>query len=322
MNSETKISPAGQILPLVSVVMNCYNGEAYLRDALRSVVAQTYGNWELIFWDNASTDATRSIVESFADKRIRYFFAAEKIPLGGSRNAALGKARGDFIAFLDTDDIWHPAKLYLQVELLTARPEVAFVYSNFRPFFGKNLPDLERCKGKYILPQPTGDVFGKFLRQSPVNLQTVMIRRSALEGGSLFDPILHLSEEYDLFMRVLYRNRAAYISKVLAGYRLHDKQDSMTKYELYPIEAEYILEKFRRMIPQSFSEFAADYAYFDAKIAYYHARVAMRKGNAGLARQLIRPHVFKGGRFLAVYLLLLLPREIFALAHKWSGRYH
>src|SRR5688572_25586270 len=126
--------------------MNCYNGEKYLREALDSVVAQTYQNWELIFWDNQSTDGSAAICKSYRDPRIRYFYAPTHTELGPARILAFQQIRGEFVAVLDADDISHPERLARQVAFLQSRPEVALVgswaryidqhgrsYAEFRP---------------------------------------------------------------------------------------------------------------------------------------------------------------------------------------------
>ena len=77
--------------PLVCVIMNCYNGEKYLREAIDSVYAQSYKNWEIIFWDNLSTDSSAKIAKSY-DSKLRYFVGQETIPLGAARNKALSKS--------------------------------------------------------------------------------------------------------------------------------------------------------------------------------------------------------------------------------------
>ena len=114
---------------LVSVVMKCYNGETYLYESIKSVLSQTYENWELIFWDNQSTDSSAEIFKSFRDKRFRYFYANGHTPLYKARNLAIEKSKGDFIAFLDTDDLWSKEKLKLQM-LYFNNPEVGVVFSN------------------------------------------------------------------------------------------------------------------------------------------------------------------------------------------------
>ena len=103
--------------PLVSVIMNCYNGEAYLYESIKSVLFQTYANWELIFWDNRSDDKSAEIFKSYNDKRFKYYYAPQHTLLSEARNEAIKKSSGEFIAFLDTDDLWEKDKLELQVPL-------------------------------------------------------------------------------------------------------------------------------------------------------------------------------------------------------------
>ena len=101
--------------PLVSILMNCYNGETYLRESLNSVINQTYKNWELIFWDNQSKDKSAEIFKNYNDHRFKYFYSKDHTTLYKARNLAIEKAKGDFIAFLDTDDLWDENKLKLQM---------------------------------------------------------------------------------------------------------------------------------------------------------------------------------------------------------------
>ena len=110
--------------PRVSVIMNCYNSDEHLRSALDSVMKQTWTDYEVIFWDNCSTDTSPQIARSYGD-RVRYFRGTEKVPLGAGRNLAIARARGEYIAFLDCDDLWEPDKLERQLGSLTARASCA-----------------------------------------------------------------------------------------------------------------------------------------------------------------------------------------------------
>ena len=101
--------------PLVSVIVNCFNGEKYLKEALASVLNQSYENWEIIFWDNQSNDKSSIIFKSYKDKRFKYYYASQHTLLYDARNQAIEKSSGDFIAFLDTDDFWEKNKLELQM---------------------------------------------------------------------------------------------------------------------------------------------------------------------------------------------------------------
>ena len=97
--------------PLVSIVMNCYNGEKFLSKSLRSIFSQSYKNWELIFWDNQSIDNSKNILNKFRDRRIRYFKSKRFQSLYSARNSAIIKTKGKYICFLDTDDWWEKDKI-------------------------------------------------------------------------------------------------------------------------------------------------------------------------------------------------------------------
>jgi len=125
--------------PLISVIMNCYNGEKYLKDAIDSVISQTYKNWEIIFWDNQSNDESSKIFKNYKDDRLKYYYAESHTEiLYKARNFALKKAIGDYIAFLDTDDWWLPEKLEKQIPLFKD-PDVGLVYGNAWLFFEKKI---------------------------------------------------------------------------------------------------------------------------------------------------------------------------------------
>ena len=101
--------------PLVSIIMNCHNGEKYLETSLPSIFEQNYKNWEVIFWDNSSTDNSKAILKKFSDKRIKYFYSKKFNSLYKSRNLAITKAKGKYLCFLDVDDQWKYDKLFKQV---------------------------------------------------------------------------------------------------------------------------------------------------------------------------------------------------------------
>ena len=90
--------------PFVSIIMNCYNGEEFLNTAVDSVLAQSYQNWELIFWDNQSSDNSAKVFSAHCDTRLKYFLAPDHTLLYEARNYAVQKSKGEYLAFLDVDD--------------------------------------------------------------------------------------------------------------------------------------------------------------------------------------------------------------------------
>ena len=116
--------------PLISVVINCFNGEKYLKESIKSVLKQSYKHWEIIIWDNKSSDGSKKIIRNFNDKRIKYYFSKRHYKLYKARNLAVKKCKGDFICFLDTDDKWLREKLKHQVSIIK-KFKVDIVFSNY-----------------------------------------------------------------------------------------------------------------------------------------------------------------------------------------------
>jgi glycosyltransferase involved in cell wall biosynthesis len=204
--------------PAVSVIMNCYNGERWLRTAIDSVFAQTYRDWEIVFWDNASTDGSAAIAQSYGP-RVRYFRAAQTSTLGAARTLAAREARCRYIAILDCDDVWLPDKLERQVARMDARPELALVYSDC--WFIDGVGEILGRAFERTRP-PTGDSFlGLLTRPNFIPCLTILMRRDVLEKIGWFHPELRYTEEYDLVLRVARDHPIDFFEEPLAQYRLH-----------------------------------------------------------------------------------------------------
>ena len=117
--------------PLVSIIINCYNGEKYLKKCLQSAIGQTYSNIEIIFWDNLSIDKSIEIAERFRDKKIKIFESSKTTSLGEARNNAIKVSSGDLITFLDVDDWYSPEKIELQVQEFKNDQDIGLVFTNY-----------------------------------------------------------------------------------------------------------------------------------------------------------------------------------------------
>ena len=162
--------------------MNCYNGEKYLHEAIDSVYAQTYDNWEIIFWDNCSTDSSAKIAKSY-DSKLKYYCGDDKIPLGAARNLAIEKTNGDLIAFLDVDDVWYPKKLSKQVSEFMNK-DIVLNFTNAQYIYDDG--------SKYNLYRSTkvfeADLFPRLLESNIICLASVMIQKRAMfRLDQLFD---------------------------------------------------------------------------------------------------------------------------------------
>ena len=201
---------------LVSVIMNCFNGEQYLSQAVKSVLDQDYDNFEVIFWDNQSTDNSASIFKSFNDKRLKYFYAKTHTNLYEARNHAIEKSNGEYIAFLDTDDIWECDKLSTQIPLFQ-NERVGFVYSNYL-ILDETKKNKYQSKNKLF----RNEVSANLLKNYFIGLLTLIIRRSAYENiKEKFDPNLQIIGDLDFTYRLSLNWYGDYSTKNLAICRKH-----------------------------------------------------------------------------------------------------
>ena len=145
--------------PLVSIIMNCFNGEKYLSQSLNSILDQTYQNWEIIFWDNQSTDNSAEIFNSYKDSRFKYYYAKKHTNLFRARNLAIEESKADFFAFLDTDDLWENQKLELQMQYFS-NSEIGVVFSNLW-IFKKNLENKKLYSKKKL---PSGKIYKDLIK--------------------------------------------------------------------------------------------------------------------------------------------------------------
>lgn len=203
--------------PLVSVVIPSYNCARFVPAAIRSALAQTYRNIEIIVVDDGSTDDTRAAVEAFG-KSVRYIHQANQ-GLPGARNTAIKVANGELLAFLDADDEWLPEKLQVQVPLLSADPRVALVHSDL------TFLDVETGK-QYQQYQPRerfkGQCYGTLFFGNNVTPSTVVARAAAVKDVGLFDASLVTGcEDFDLWLRLARHHSFAYCPQPLTIYRLH-----------------------------------------------------------------------------------------------------
>ena len=228
--------------PLVSILMNCYNGEKFLQESVNSVLSQTYQNWELIFWDNQSTDRSKEIFKSYKDPRLKYYLSPEHSDLGPGRAKAFNYLTGEFIAILDFDDMWFPQKLEKQVPLFE-NPEIGIVISDTL-FFNENREKVLYGKKS----PPTGKVFENLLTKYYVSLETLIFRKStALKLSRTFDSDFSRIGDFDLVVRMSRISKLAYYPEVLAKWRVHEESDTWK----LPLS---ILEEKERWIAKQISE--------------------------------------------------------------------
>lgn len=209
--------------PLVSVIINCYNGEMYLREAIDSVIAQTYENWELVFWDNQSTDSTPLIISNYNDTRIKYFKAEEHTSLGEARNLAMRKATGQLCCFLDSDDIWK--KSFLEGCILAFEKQnydISAVYTNYLCF--NSTKEYNASKREEGIVN-----FGDLLVSYDIGMSACVFRRElCVQNNISFDKRFSLIEDFDFFLALAHIAPIFYLEAVLVKYRMHENSLTVT----------------------------------------------------------------------------------------------
>jgi glycosyltransferase involved in cell wall biosynthesis len=221
--------------PLISVVMNCYNSARYLRESIESVLEQTYSNWEIVFWDNQSTDESAAIFKSYIDSRLKYFLAPEHTKLGQARNLAVAHATGEWLGFLDCDDAWLPGKLERQVEIIIhENPDLGIVYGQCLVIrdnsgtYSQWASRQYRYANKTVLKiLPEGDVLGKYLKFNFIPMVTAIVSRAAyFEVGGL-SAHFEQAEDYELFAKIAATRKTRAVQDVIALYRVHENNSSI-----------------------------------------------------------------------------------------------
>ena len=200
---------------LVSVVIPAFNAERWIADTLRSVVAQTYPDIEVVVVDDGSTDGTEKVVRSFG-RAVRYV-RQENAGVSRARNRGFEEARGELIAFLDADDEWLPEKIGTQVQRILARPEVVVSFTDCIYVDQSTNAEVFRMRCRL---EP--DLVAGLLLHSCIvgNASTVMVRRTAFERVGGFDPAFSQCADWDMWIRLAGLGSVDIVSEPLARYRI------------------------------------------------------------------------------------------------------
>jgi glycosyltransferase involved in cell wall biosynthesis len=222
--------------PLVSVIINCYNGELYLEEAIDSVLNQTYKNWEIIFWDNKSIDSSAKIVKNYTDKRIKYYKSSTHTSLGKARNKSINYASGEWCAFLDCDDLWTSEKLQKQIDIANNN-NVGLIYGRMSVFsknnnYSSNWSNrMIKNKNNLTNSLPEGEIFDKLLQHNFIPLLTAIFRRDLFSQIGGISEHMEIAEDYDLFVKLSRLTRACVVREVVAYYRVHENNLSIGRQE-------------------------------------------------------------------------------------------
>lgn len=292
--------------PLVSVIINCYNGEKYLLDALNSIFSQDYENFEVIFWDNRSSDISGQIAMSF-DARLKYFLAPSFTSLGEARASALDMAKGEYICFLDVDDLFCPNRILDQVSFMEANS----LYFSFGSY---EIIDASGKKIKLILEKEyVGCRLAEQIKRYSICMQTVMIKKEVFENDwCKFNIELIHSPDANLFLKVLAKYPAGSMRKILSRYRKHDLQLSKKTLSAVGAEHKTNIDELVLCFPETMLKFSEEIEFAYAKVNYLNAISFIAANDYELAKQELKPIVNKSlyFRILLILLLIRLPSKL------------
>lgn len=303
-------------MPEVSVVIPTYNSAQFIGEALRSVFDQTFKDYEIIVVDDGSTDQTKEVIHRYGNK-IRYIFQEQRGP-ANARNRGIRDSLGQYIAFLDADDVWLPLKLKKQVCMFHRCPPLAMVFTENSVFNQSGVCQNSIGKGKRLM---NGDVVKNIFLYNGVVTSTVMVRSEVFNKIGLFEEELQLAEDDNMWIRIAANFKVALIDEPLVRYRVHPHEITSNKIKLMKSvktnikllkqKDKTVKERIEKVIPLklSFVEFDLGYEQFNNQ-KFREARKAFARG--------IRCCMWNWENY--VYLLLsLLPKKVIQVI-RWLKR--
>ena len=210
---------------LVSIIMPSYNAARFIGESINSVLLQTYSNWELLIVDDCSKDNSVEVVRKFAniDKRVVLFSLEKNVGAAAARNVAIEHAQGQYIAFLDSDDVWDEYKLEKQLAFMK-QYSYAFTFSNYY------VMEENGKKTVNIVIVPSSLSYHQYLRNTIIGCLTVIIDRQ--QTGDFKMPLIKSSHDMALWLLIMKRGFKAYgLKDVLAGYRLVSTSNTAKKWK-------------------------------------------------------------------------------------------
>lgn len=207
---------------LVSVIIPTYNCEKYVRQAIMSVLEQTYKHVEIIVVDDGSTDNTKTVLNDLiADEKINYIYQPNK-GLAGARNTGIYHSKGDYLVFLDADDFILSEKIIDQLNFMKEHPHVCLVYSDYRYFYNSNMDNLISHSNTHR----RGNVYKEIIKGNFFIVHSAMVRKKCIEQVGYFDESLQAHEDWDLWVRMAAAGcQFDYLDKILCLCRI--RPDSM-----------------------------------------------------------------------------------------------
>lgn len=247
-------------MPQVSVVIPAYNAMQYLPETLESVLKQTFTDFEVLIVNDGSSDNVIDWVSQVKDPRVKLISQTNQ-GLSGARNTGILNAQGEYVAFLDADDLWESSKLEKQVRCLNDNPEVGLVHT---PMI--LVDEHGKSTGRVISSDAEGNVFKELLQRNFIACPSVIVRRSCFETVGVFNRSLRSIEDWDMWIRIASRYTFAVIKEPLSYYRQHT--NNMSK------NWQVMGQAFQQVIEESF-QLAPEELHYLKNRSYAYANICL-----------------------------------------------
>ena len=268
--------------PNVSVIIPAYNAIAYLPETLASVQQQSLQDFEVLVIDDGSTDGTADWVNSLSDRSIQ-LITQKNGGCASARNCGIQAAKGDYIAFLDADDIWEPSKLEKQAHILETSATVGVVNT-----WISNIDSQGQPIGNLGTPDAEGRVWAQVIEENPIMCGSApMVRRQCFDAVGLFDQSLRSAEDWDMWIRLAKKYEFAVVKEPLVRYRIHPKSKSHN--------LQLHLQSRLSVIEKAFSDSALDDASASAKASVKTSEKASEKTSEKASKKNSEKDAVKGG---------------------------
>ena len=234
----------------VSVIVNTYNGSETVSETINSIVAQGFTDIEIIIWDDCSTDNTVQVIKSFKDPRICVYQSDKNMGLGASRKAALRKAKGEWVAYLDQDDLWSPTHL-AKVIKKSQEGDFSFIYARTVRFF-ENGDHIEYDHRHEYSDLPEGDIFLELFKEScSIAIGSAVFKRSELLAIDDVPEQISACPDYYFYLRLAHQKSVGAVQDVGCFYRMFDGNMTIRWGVVMQDEILWLLDQWQKYLPES-----------------------------------------------------------------------
>tara|TARA_B100000963_G_scaffold243985_1_gene213665 strand:- start:883 stop:1767 length:885 start_codon:yes stop_codon:yes gene_type:complete len=281
----------------ISIIVNCHNGEKYLDKCIKSILNQKYQNFELIFFDNFSSDNSKKIIKNYDDNRIKYYFSDKLLTLYKARNEAIKKSTCSLIAFLDVDDWWDENYLFSK-KFFFDTDQYDFFYTNVLCFHEKKDKLIKYSQEKL----PNGKIYDYLAKDYFIIISGLIIKKEILEKENYFNSSYNIIGDFDLLLRISKYANAKSFDEPLVYYRVHENNFSKKNNKMYFDEYN---DWFQSQKNSGDKLFLKNIKYFQSRLDKLEIIYLLyQKRNFKLLKQIMKfPHLILRIKFFLAYFL-------------------